>query len=125
MSVWVCARVYPIRVAGNSGSMQGETTWEDLGLEPETTTVTHKVRRVGEWDPGLIRDAVTANGGAPAVRVALTMADQKVPEVEGATGGIRPWAHKSSALYALVRQVEADSGAPVGMVTTSPSTALF
>ncbi len=78
---WVVARVYPIRVAGNSGPLQGETTWEDLGLPEEFTTVTKKVRRVGEWDAGLVNRAIAAAG--PRARVALTMFDQKVPAIEG------------------------------------------
>lgn len=42
-------RTYPIRVAGNSGPGyldQMEISWEELGVEPEITTVTKKVRRV-------------------------------------------------------------------------------
>lgn len=45
-------RTYPIRVAGTSGgcySDQEETSWEALGVEPEITTVTKKVRRVFTW----------------------------------------------------------------------------
>jgi len=84
--VWLVFRPYPIRVAGNSGPLKGETTWEALGLPEEKTTVTQKVRRVGLWDPDLAREAVAANGGpGPHLRVALTMADQLSPEVAGTT----------------------------------------
>ena len=76
---WVVARVFPIRVAGNSGPMKGETTWEELGLEPELTTVTQKVRRVGEWDLDLVKRAVQANGGHN-VKLVISMMDQVVPE---------------------------------------------
>lgn len=79
--VWVVLREYPIRVAGNSGPLEGETTWDALGLPEERTTVTHKVRRVGQWDNSLARSAVQANGGVPVVKIALTMADQRYPEV--------------------------------------------
>lgn len=77
---WVVARVFPIRVAGNSGPMLGETSWEDLGLAEEFTTVTQKVRRVGEWDLDLLQRAVQANGGHKA-NVVITMLDQVVPEL--------------------------------------------
>lgn len=126
-NVWVCARVYPIRVAGNSGALEGETSWEELGLAAEHTTVTNKVRRVGEWDPELIHAAVTANGGGNfggAVKIALTMADQKVPQIGGASGAVTEDALHPE-LGELVRSVTLDAGAPVGMVTTSPTTALF
>ena len=54
-------RTYPIRVAGPSGPMHGETSWEvisqKIGREvKEITTVTKKVRRVSEIDiPALQR----------------------------------------------------------------------
>jgi adenylosuccinate synthase len=85
--VWVVFRPYPIRVAGNSGPLLGETTWEDLGLPVEKTTVTQKVRRVGGWDWRLYADALYANGyrggdSRSPIRVALTMADQIDPDYQ-------------------------------------------
>lgn len=86
VSVLVCARVYPIRVAGNSGPLAGETSWAELGLPEELTTVTKKVRRVGAWDPELIEDALAANGATSRdltrdrVFLALTMFDQSHPQ---------------------------------------------
>lgn len=71
---WLVFRPYPIRVAGNSGPLLDETSWQELGLEPEFTTVTKKMRRVGRWDPQLALEAIRANG--TEVSVALTMADQ-------------------------------------------------
>lgn len=126
--VWVVARVYPIRVAGNSGPLSGETTWEALGLPEERTTVTHKVRRVGEWDRDLIHAAVQANGGEPVVRLALTMADQKFPWIEGVSdeanfGLITRGAFEQFEDF--LSEVETDAGAPVRMVTTSPTTAFW
>lgn len=51
--VWGSIRTYPIRVGntadGHSGPHypdQEERQWSDLGVEPETTTVTGKIRRV-------------------------------------------------------------------------------
>lgn len=54
-------RTYPIRVAGNSGPMEHETTWEVLGVQPEHTTVTKKTRRVGEFEWKQLLKAVTIN----------------------------------------------------------------
>lgn len=53
-------RTYPIRVAGNSGphySDQVELSWKDLGVEPELTTVTKKVRRVFTFSYKQLADA--------------------------------------------------------------------
>ena len=75
--VILVARTFPIRVAGNSGPMREEITWDrltrDLGRPvQERTTVTRKVRRVGRWDPDLIGAAVMLN--APT-QIALTFID--------------------------------------------------
>lgn len=61
-------RAFPIRVAGNSGPLPYEITWETLTDESgsteklcEYTTVTHKIRRVARFDPNLVIDAIVAN----------------------------------------------------------------
>ena len=119
--VWLAARVRPIRVAGNSGPMKGETSWAELGLPEEFTTVTKKVRRVGRWDGDLVRDAVIANGGAPVVRLALTMVDSLLPAFINTEGEFP----EDAELTDLVHQIENQVGARVRMVTTSPITALW
>lgn len=56
------ARVHPIRVGGNSGPCypdQTEITWSDLGIEPELTTVTQRVRRVFTWSQQQIEEAIS------------------------------------------------------------------
>ena len=83
-TIHVVIRPYPIRVAGNSGELSGETSWSDLGLEAERTTVTNKIRRVGQFDPELVRQAVRANGER-CVRLHLSMADQVAPSLAGCT----------------------------------------
>lgn len=58
------ARTFPIRVAGTSGPLANETTWDELHacsggkIEAERTTVTKKIRRVGWWDDNLFELAV-------------------------------------------------------------------
>lgn len=61
-------RTYPIRVAGDSGNLVGETTWEQLTRSSgsqtplhEYTSVTKKLRRVGLFDPMIVQDAIRAN----------------------------------------------------------------
>lgn len=90
LDIWVVVRAYPIRVAGDSGPMYNETTWKRLGLEPELTTVTKKVRRVAEWDQQLFERAVRANAefDSPHLRVAYTMADQQFPAMAGLHGNL-------------------------------------
>lgn len=64
----MAVRTYPIRVGntdkGNSGGWypdQREMTWEELGKEPEMTTVTKRIRRVATWSRLQFRAAVRAN----------------------------------------------------------------
>jgi adenylosuccinate synthase len=66
--VTMVIRSFPIRVAGNSGQLPGETTWDsiaesiDKGADiTEYTTVTNKVRRVGLFDPNIVIRALAAN----------------------------------------------------------------
>lgn len=125
--VWAVARMFPIRVAGNSGPMRNETTWEKLGLPEERTTVTKKVRRVGMWDADLVRDAVWANGGGDHVKVALTMVDQQWPYLAGtesyaaAVARIRNESRLDApSLFSFMTDVQVSTGASVGMVTTGP-----
>jgi adenylosuccinate synthase len=61
-------RSYPIRVAGASGPLAGQTTWTEIARRAQTTldlreytTVTGKLRRVGEFDPILVKRALAAN----------------------------------------------------------------
>ena len=61
-------RSFPIRVAGESGPLADETTWEAIARLTgrsqdlrEYTTVTGKLRRVGHFDPELVRRALDVN----------------------------------------------------------------
>lgn len=67
--VTLVLRSFPIRVAGDSGPLPNEVTWsyvasltgrqaEDI---QEYTTVTKKLRRVGKFDPAIVRSAIAAN----------------------------------------------------------------
>jgi adenylosuccinate synthase len=116
--VWVTARTYPIRVAGNSGPLENETSWEQLGLEAERTTVTQKIRRVGHFDSKLVRDAVVANGGAPTVKIALTMFDYIFPELKNQAQ--IDILSEEQAKY--ITDIESATGASVKLVGTGPST---
>lgn len=87
LAVWVVARTFPIRVAGNSGPLYGELTWDQMreitgipDLEPELTTVTKLQRRIGMFDKLLVANAMSANGGQNA-NLALTFADYVDPDL--------------------------------------------
>ncbi|AOQ28260.1 PurA-like adenylosuccinate synthetase [Arthrobacter phage Huntingdon] len=141
--VIIACRVFPIRVAGNSGPMKGETSWEQLNLPEERTTVTQKVRRVGAWDGALVKAAFEANGGVaidhddmegqlmqlvsggPKVMVGLTMLDQVVPEIEGLTTFDDLDEPTFSKVEEWINKIYDETGAQVAMITTSPKTAVL
>lgn len=61
-------RTFPIRVSGKSGPLPNETTWEAVTKYAnssvpikEYTSVTKKLRRVGEFDADIVRKAITVN----------------------------------------------------------------
>lgn len=65
---YMAVRTYPIRVGNVDGFSSGdwypdqqETTWEELGVEPELTTVTQRIRRVATFSQNQFEDAVRVN----------------------------------------------------------------
>ena len=61
-------RSFPIRVAGDSGELPNEITWEELAVEAglpsgyhELTTATRKIRRIGRFGPNIVQRAIDAN----------------------------------------------------------------
>lgn len=132
--VWAVARPFPIRVAGNSGPLHEETTWEDLGLEPELTTVTQKVRRVGHFDPWLVAEAIKANG-IDCTKLVITMIDQVDPNIQGYST-LENRDHPDRAFinsrgYARLIEIQQEVGARLGvlptipLVTTGPDTGVW
>lgn len=134
LKVVIAVRPHPIRVAGNSGHLAGETTWEALGLPAERTTVTNKIRRVGAWDAALVRAAIRANGGPRegVVYLALTMMDSCEPKIAGIDHNTRSWANvpdgaHGEILFDTVQKYLSDLGVGVqhlGYVGTGPDTAV-
>lgn len=64
----MAVRTYPIRVAGNSGPLENEITWEEVRQRSgyptdvrEFTTTTKKLRRVGLFDLELVQRAAIVN----------------------------------------------------------------
>lgn len=114
---WVVFRSHPIRIAGNSGPLKDETTWEEVGQPTEFTTVTKKPRRVGEWDSTLAHAALRANG-APRCNAVFTFLDYLVPSLAGET-------EPTEKLRAAVGMVQELVQYPISWVGTGPQTGVF
>lgn len=118
--VLMVCRTYPIRVAGNSGPMKNEITWEELGkrigrdITPEKTTVTKKIRRIAEWDDDLFRTSCVLNY---PTEVALTFADYVDPYIFNAKDEDRLLA--SAPLKDFI--VKHLSGVPIAYIGTGPN----
>ena len=117
--VMLVARTFPIRVAGNSGPLSNELTWDEMSRRmgekvEERTTVTKKVRRIGEWDDALFQNAVTLNG---PTSIALTFADYLDPSLAGVTDATA--ITLSESVMALMLRIRRMSmGAPIVYVGT-------
>jgi adenylosuccinate synthase len=111
-------RTYPIRVAGNSGPLKNEISWEELSRRVgkpvlERTTVTKKVRRVAEFDLELVERACLVN---QPTQIALTFLDYLVPEDEGKSD----WDALSQPAREHVLELEQQLGVAVTLVSTGP-----
>lgn len=76
-------RTYPIRVAGNSGPFfpdSQEIDFDDLGVEPEKTTVTKLKRRVATWSDEQVSYSAMLNGMTHAY---VTFMDYEIPSAFG------------------------------------------
>ncbi len=123
--VWIVLRTYPIRVAGDSGDLFRETTWDEIGVPAEHTTVTGNVRRVGHWNSLLAREAIAANGGSGSrdnVHIAITFADYNFPRIKGWTTEKRDELHKVAGLSPWIRNMETDLGRRIELLGTGPDT---
>lgn len=65
---YMVIRTYPIRVGDHNGNSSGgfypdqeEINWSDIGVEPELTTVTQRIRRVFTFSNFQYREALMAN----------------------------------------------------------------
>ncbi len=113
-------RTYPIRVAGDSGPLMGETTWSRIakqaGLPPdfhELTTATRRVRRVGTFDPKVVRRAIAVNNPDEIV---LNHLDYVEPEVRKGAFGVKS--------RTFVQEVEESIRHPISWVGTGPASVI-
>jgi adenylosuccinate synthase len=112
--VTMVIRTYPIRVAGDSGPLYGETSWAEVAAAAdapdslvEHTSVTLKVRRIGRFDADVVRRAISAN---LPTRIALNHIDYV------------DWASRNRLTpkaLSFIDKVEKDIGRRVDMVGTS------
>lgn len=118
--IYLVLRTYPIRVGGNSGPLEAELAWEVITSRSryprslaEYTTVTGKLRRVGEFDWELARRAVDVNR---PTTIAIHGADY----LNYGSFGKHAWGDLTDDVRKFVDLVEARLSTPVGFVFTGP-----
>jgi adenylosuccinate synthase len=116
-------RTYPIRVAGNSGPLRDEITWEEVtraahAPKPliERTTVTRNIRRVGRFDLELVKRAVLINR---PTQIAVTFIDY----IDHANAGKRCYDELTADAKRFIAMLEHELGIPVTLISTGPHTA--
>ncbi len=114
-------RTFPIRVAGNSGPLPHEITWEELsrriGKEVvERTTVTKKIRRVAEFDLAIVQKAILVNR---PTQIALQFLNYLYPQDEGKC----TWEALSGDAKGYVDALERELGVPITLVGTGQENA--
>jgi len=131
LAIWLVFRTYPIRIAGNSGQMQGELTWDELEkssggyIQPERTTVTKKIRRVAHWDSLLAKEACEANGGIGVhLRPCLMFLDYIQPDLAGLSRWEDLTAKMTEETIDTISKIESDIGF-VSMFGTSANTVVW
>ena len=119
--VIMAIRTYPIRVAGNSGPLPNEITWEDVRRDSgyphaiaEFTTTTKRLRRVARFDWSVVDAAVSAN--APT-QIALHGADY----LDYANHAATQWSDLSENTRQFVDELEARLTVPVVFIGTGPT----
>jgi adenylosuccinate synthase len=111
-------RAFPIRVAGNSGPLPNETTWDAVTVGSggdnslvEYTSVTNKVRRVGRFDGEVVRRAVAANS---PTRLVLN-------HVDYVDASCRIDEQVSREALAFIKHVESQIGLQIDDIGISPT----
>ena len=111
-------RAFPIRVGGHSGPLPGETSWDVITSEArapeplvEYTSVTHSVRRVAQFHPEIVRQAIDVNQPTRIVLNHLDYIDWSCRATDQA----------SKKALRFVRTVEASIEAPIDYLGFGPA----
>ena len=96
-------RAHPIRVGGASGPLPDEIDWETITRESgasrplaEFTSVTGRLRRVGRFDPSIVRRAITVNRPSLIVLNHVDYVDARCQDLEALTDTARAFIAETS-----------------------------
>ncbi|ULA68550.1 MAG: Adenylosuccinate synthetase [Nitrospira sp.] len=114
-------RTFPIRVAGNSGPLKDEITWEELRERSgyptdirEFTTTTKKLRRLGLFDLELVRRAALVNR---PTQIALHGIDY----LSWHNKSLREYEELTSDTKSFIERMEPFFSSMISMIGTGPA----
>ena len=107
------ARTYPIRVGGDSGLLQDETTWVKLDRAPELTTSTKRERRIGGWEKEVVQRAAAV---CDLDAVVLTFVDYL--KADHSLDNETSWESVQQAVGTQLLEMQHDLGTPIRWVAT-------
>ncbi len=115
-------RAFPIRVGGNSGPLVNEASWEEItkgadapyNLE-EFTSVTHRLRRIAEFDADIVRRAIQIN---KPTKIVLNHVDY----VNWQAHGLRDPSLIPDDIISFVHKIEEEICQGVDLIGTGPCT---
>jgi adenylosuccinate synthase len=117
----MAVRTYPIRVAGNSGPLENEITWDEVRRRSgcpndliELTTTTKKVRRVALFDLEIVRRATFVNR---PTQIFLHGADY----LSWHNKSLRDYQRLTSDTKSFVESLKLSLGVPVPLIGTGPA----
>jgi adenylosuccinate synthase len=117
----MAVRTYPIRVAGNSGPLKDEISWEELRQRSgylsdirEFTTTTKKLRRVGLFDLELVQRAAIVNR---PTQIALHGTDY----LSYRNKSVKTYSALEDLACSFIRHLENTIGVPVTLMGTGPA----
>jgi adenylosuccinate synthase len=111
--VIVVFKAYPTRVG--EGPFSTEMTREEadeMGIQ-EFGTVTHRQRRIGEWDGKMARYSAMING---CTQAAITGIDR----IDEACFGATRYDQLTEKAIKFLKMAESDIGAPITLISTGP-----
>jgi adenylosuccinate synthase len=117
----MAVRSYPIRVAGNSGPLKNEISWEEVRQQSgyptdirEFTTTTRKLRRVGLFDLELVQRAAMVNR---PTQIAFHGMDY----LSFRNKSVRSYVGLDSIAHGFVEKLQSALSIPIEFIGTGPS----
>jgi adenylosuccinate synthase len=114
-------RAFPIRVGGNSGPLPNEIDWDTITKESDSalplieyTSVTRTVRRIANFDPTVVREAIVVNQPTRIVMNHIDYIDAECVNLNGLTYKATKFANQVELM--IKKQIDYLGFGPASMI---------